>query len=136
MPALTIGRLAEQAGVNIDTIRYYERSGLLPAPKRRASGYREYGDGDIRRLQFIRRAKRLGFTLDEIEQLLQLSQGRDMGAVRAAARGKLADVEQRLQSLQRVRDALAILIDDCPGHGDPASCPIVLALSAETHGDD
>jgi MerR family copper efflux transcriptional regulator len=66
MPTMTIGRLAKQAGVNIDTIRYYERNGLIPEPLRRASGYRQYGVGDLRRLRFILRAKDLGFTLAEI----------------------------------------------------------------------
>jgi MerR family transcriptional regulator, copper efflux regulator len=84
MAALTIGRLAKQAGVNIDTIRYYERNGLLPPPLRRASGYREYAAADVARLSFIRRSKELGFTLAEIAELLSLTgaRGTDMRSAR------------------------------------------------------
>ena len=84
-PSMTIGRLAKATEVNIDTIRFYERQGLLPAPHRRPSGYREYGGESVQRLNFIRRAKHLGFSLTEIAELLSLSGGCDMGAVRDAA---------------------------------------------------
>lgn len=129
---LTIGRLAERAGVGIDTVRYYERAGLLPAPPRRASGYRDYPPETLRRLRFIRRAKELGFTLTEIGELLELSatQG-DAAAVRQTAQAKLDLVEHKLAELQRVRDALRTLIDACPGHGPTRDCPILQALSAE-----
>ena len=83
---LTIGRLARRAGVGIDTVRFYERARLLPRPVRTASGYRTYGDADVERLRFIRRAKALGFTLDDIAELLTLSQGKgSRGAVKALA---------------------------------------------------
>ena len=129
MQTLTIGKLAQQAGVNIDTIRYYERSGLLPVPQRRASGYRDYSSDAVARLQFIRRAKLLGFSLEDITELLSLSGRRDVKAVKAAAQARLESVEQKISELQRVRKGLRKLIDACPGHGDLDACPIISALS-------
>ncbi|HVY66855.1 MAG TPA: heavy metal-responsive transcriptional regulator [Gammaproteobacteria bacterium] len=128
---MTIGRLAERAGVNIDTIRYYERNGLLPAPARRASGYREYAAADIERLRFIRRAKELGFTLTEIAELLSLTADRhsDMRGVKRKAEERLEQVEHKIKELQRVRRGLQKLIAACPGHGELAACPIVTALA-------
>ena len=131
MATMTIGRLAKQAGVNIDTIRYYERNGLIPTPARRASGYREYEAADVRRLRFIMRAKDLGFTLAEIIELLSLSAGRDVGGVKRRAEQRLEQVDHKIKELQRVRRGLKTLIDACPGHGDLELCPIVAALSGE-----
>ena len=131
MPSMTIGRLAKQAGVNIDTIRYYERNGLIPEPVRRPSGYREYETGDVRRLRFIGRAKQLGFTLAEIAELMSLSADRDIGGVKRRAEQRLEQVEHKIKELQRVRRGLKTLIDACPGHGDVERCPIVAALSGE-----
>jgi MerR family copper efflux transcriptional regulator len=131
MAAMTIGRLAKQAGVNIDTIRYYERNGLLPKPVRRASGYREYQPVDLKRLRFILRAKDLGFSLAEIAELLSLSAGRDIRGVKRRAEQHLEQVVHRIKELQRVRRGLETLVDACPGHGDFERCPIVAALSGE-----
>ena len=130
---LTIGAVAKRAGVPIDTIRYYEREGLLPVPLRRASGYRSYGEGTIAQLRFIRRAKDLGFTLEEIRELLALSADRQRGvkAVKQRAQQRLAAIEQRFVELQRVRDGLAQLVESCPGHGKPEECPILCALLDE-----
>src|SRR5689334_21689188 len=89
MPTMTIGRLAKTAGVNIDTVRYYERNGLVPAPTRRLSGYREYDATDVARLRFILRAKDLGFALAEIRELLSLSADRDVKGVKRRAEGRL-----------------------------------------------
>lgn len=127
---MNIGQLARQAGVPIDTVRYYERQHLLPAPRRSPAGYRVFDADAVRRLRFIRRAKALGFSLDEVAGLLDLSARRDqdMAGVRSAAAARLADVDQRLRELQRIRDALAQLVDACPGHGDLAACPIMAAL--------
>ncbi|HEX6999627.1 MAG TPA: heavy metal-responsive transcriptional regulator [Gammaproteobacteria bacterium] len=133
---MTIGRLATVAGVNIDTVRYYERSGLLPPPRRRSSGYREYGAADVARLRFIRRAKELGFTLEEIRELLALSsdaQG-DMQEVKSKAQARLRQVERKIAELQRVRRGLERLIEACPGRGELRSCPIVAALSDSPEG--
>ena len=131
MPTMTIGRLAKQAGVNIDTIRYYERNGLIPEPVRRASGYREYELSDVKRLRFILRAKDLGFTLAEVGELLSLSADRDVRGVKRRAEQRLEQVEHKIKELQRVRRGLKTLIDACPGHGDLDRCPIVAALSGE-----
>ena len=129
---MQIGQLAQAAGVPIDTVRYYEKQGLLPAPPRRGV-YRAYEREDVQRLRFIRRAKGLGFTLDEIAGLLQLSAHRheDMGAIRQAAQSRLQDVEQRIRELERVRDGLRQVVDACPGHGALADCPILASLAEE-----
>ena len=130
---MKIGALAKQANVNIDTVRYYERQGLLPAPQRLMSGYRQYETGDVARLRFVRRAKALGFTLREISELLQLSgrSGEDMAAVRASAAARLVDVERKLDELARIRDGLRQLVAACPGQGGIQDCPILGALSKE-----
>lgn len=130
---MQIGQLAKQAGVSIDTVRYYERHGVLPPPARLASGYRRYGAGDLERLRFVRRAKALGFTLEEVAELLALSARRDgdMAGLMAAANAKLAAVERKLAELARVRDGLRTLIAACPGHGALATCPILATLSED-----
>ena len=127
---LTIGAAAKRAGVAIDTIRYYEREGLLPEPLRRASGYRSYGEGTVAQLRFIRRAKDMGFTLEEVRELLALSADRQRGvkAVKKRAEQRLAAIEPRIAELQRVRDGLEQLVSSCPGHGKPEECPILRAL--------
>ena len=130
---MKIGELAQQADVNIDTVRYYERQGLLPEPQRLRSGYRQYQLGDVSRLRFVRRAKALGFTLEEIRELLALSSHRehDMGSLKAAAEQKLAGVEAKLAELARIRDGLRTLIKACPGHGALDACPILHALDED-----
>lgn len=130
---MRIGELAKRAAVPIDTVRYYEREGLIPPPVRRASGYRDYVETDVDRLRFMRRAKGLGFTLQEIRELLGLTatSGEDMATLKARAEAKLADVDDRIAALNRVRDALHGLIDACPGHGALARCPILAALSED-----
>jgi Cu(I)-responsive transcriptional regulator len=131
MDTMGIGTLAKRAGVGIDTVRYYERSGLLAPRTRLASGYRRYGALELSRLRFIRRAQALGFSLKEVRDLLALSAQRDVARVKRRAQTKLADVNERIAALERVRDGLATLIDACPGHGRAADCPILRAL-----GDD
>lgn len=130
---MQIGLLAKRAGVPIDTVRYYERNGILPPPERQASGYRAYNERDVERLRFLRRAKALGFTLVEIRDLLELSSRRDddMGSLKTAASEKLADVEHKLAELTRIRDGLRVLVDACPGHGALERCPILAALAQE-----
>lgn len=131
MHTMTIGRLAKLADVKIDTVRYYERNDLLPAPARRESGYREYAPQDVERLRFIRRAKDLGFTLAEIAELLLLSADRDadMHGVKSKAQERLLQVEHKIAELQRVKSGLRKLIAACPGHGALHECPIVTALT-------
>lgn len=130
---MKIGELAHRSHVGIDTVRYYERQGLLPAPARLASGYRRYEQNDVARLRFVRRAKALGFTLVEIRELLSLSNRRedDMGSLKTAATEKLADVEARLAELARIRDGLRSLVASCPGHGALERCPILNALAED-----
>jgi len=132
MDTFGIGILAKRAGVRIDTVRYYERNGLMSPRSRLASGYRRYGELEVSRLRFIRRAQALGFTLKEVRELLALSAQRDVGRVRRTAQTKLDDVEQRIAALERIRKGLSTLIEACPGHGRAADCPILKALG----GDD
>lgn len=133
MTGFTIGEVARRAHVGIDTVRYYERNQLLPPAPRRASGYREYGPAEVRRLNFIRRAKDAGFSLAEIRELLALSTDRELGVrgMKARAQARLADVEARIRELQRVRRGLKALVAACPGHGALEQCPILSALSGD-----
>ena len=128
---MQIGQLAKRAGVAVDTVRYYERQGLMPKPSREFSGYRHYEDDDVQRLRFIRRAKTLGFTLEEISGLLELSARRheDMAELKQAAETRLFAVEARIAELARIRDGLQQLVTSCPGHGALATCPILASLS-------
>jgi len=130
----TIGALAKQAAVAVDTIRYYEREGLLSNPERKASGYRQYDAKALERVMFIRRAKDLGFTLEEIKSLLMLSTDRENGVegVKKRAQDRLNELDRRLREMKRMRDDLALLLDACPGCGEPECCPILSTL----HGDE
>ncbi len=127
--SLTIGRLAQAAGVNLDTVRYYERSALMPEPRRSDAGYRLYSDQDLERLKFIRGAKSLGFSLNEIRHLLDLvdSEG-DRAEVRALAATRLEDMDRQLDEIQQARTVLAGLVTACSGHGSVRDCPIVEAV--------
>lgn len=130
MDGLTIGKVARGAGLPIDTVRYYEREGLLEKPARTASGYRYYSSDAVARLRFIRQAKDLGFSLSEIKELLALrvTPGKSCADVRAHAAHKIADVDRRIASLRRVRGALAKLASTCSGKGPVSQCPILEAL--------
>ena len=128
MHQFNIGHLAKQAGVGIDTVRFYERNGLLPPAARAASGYRRYGEAQLQRLHFIRRAKELGFSLDDIRELLSLSERRAVAEIKTQAADKLRDLEARIADLQRIQRGLKALVDACPGQGDAAHCPILNAL--------
>lgn len=127
---MKIGEVASQAGVIIDTVRYYERRGLLAEPERRPSGYREYPPDTIRIIRFIRRAQDLGFTLDEIEELLTLRNGQSTSRreVRRIAASKLQDIDQKLAQLQAMRSALYGLMDSCECGNGANRCPILDAL--------
>jgi Hg(II)-responsive transcriptional regulator len=134
--ALSIGRLARASDVGVETIRFYEREGLLHAPARTASGYRQYPPETVERLGFIRRAKALGFSLAEIRQLLGLSHPTgDRAAVKALARQKLADIDRRIDELRRMRGALADLEQQCSGEGPIKGCPIIETLNASASDD-
>lgn len=131
MSNLGVGQLARRAGVAIDTVRYDERSRLLTPAGRLASGYRRYGEAELKRLRYIRRAKALGFTLDDIRCLRSLSDERNVGKVKRAAESKLAGIEQCVAELQRIRRGLRTRIGACPGHGRAEACPILNALTQE-----
>jgi MerR family mercuric resistance operon transcriptional regulator len=129
---MTIGALARSAGVGVETIRYYQRRGLLAQPARQFGGIRRYGAADAARLRFIRRAQELGFTLEEIGELLKLQDGTDRRAIRRIAHARLAQVEARVADLQRMRRALRHVIEDCEhGPGAPR-CPIIEAIDRGT----
>ena len=124
----TIGQLARNAGVNVETIRYYERRGLIRRPLKPANGYRRYGRDVLARLQFIRRAKTLGFTLDEIANLLALSQG-DCIEIRTLAEQKLGSVRAKISDLERLASVLDELVRQCDERVDNANCPIIETLA-------
>ena len=129
MRKLTIGKLASAAEVGIDTVRFYERAGLLKRPQRTPAGYRLYAAADAARLRFIRRAKTLGFSLEEIAELLHLNDGGGRrGSVRAVAERRLKEIEQKLAELRRMRDTLRRLVHECHGDGTLAGCPIIEAV--------
>ena len=124
---LTIGRLARQAEVGIQTIRYYERRGLLPDPGRTAGNYRTYPAAAVRRVRFIKRAQALGFTLREVGELLALRASAQCGCtdIRAQATAKMRDIDGRIASLERMRVALDRLVTACSKDGPASDCPIL-----------
>jgi len=133
-PTLTIGRLAEQADVGIDTVRFYERRGLLPKPARTSAGYRLYRPDMVARLRFIRRAKVLGFSLAEIDTLLRLQDaGGSRSKVKKLTTHKLKEIEIKIADLSRMQKVLAQLASECSGTGDINGCPIIEALCLEDH---
>ena len=133
MKPLTIGQVARRAEVGVETVRFYERQGLLEEPARRESGYRQYPEDVVARLRFIRRAKELGFSLKEIKELLALrvDPTTTCAQVRSKAAAKLADVEQKIEALRRIRKALVKLTAVCRGRGPTSECPILDALDGE-----
>ncbi|MCP5125612.1 MAG: MerR family transcriptional regulator [Gammaproteobacteria bacterium] len=131
--ALTVGELAKAAGVHVETVRYYQRRGLLTTPERPYGTIRRYSNADSNRLCFIRRAQRLGFTLDEIAQLLALDTFRDRDQARALAEIKVADLDARIADLQAMRRVLVERIADCT-HGQPTEpCPILGVFQEDVH---
>jgi MerR family mercuric resistance operon transcriptional regulator len=124
----TIGALAEAAGVNLETIRFYQRRGLLPEPARPQGGIRRYGDPDLARVRFIKSAQRLGFSLDEVAELLKLEDGSHCGQARAQGERKLADVRARLADLQRIEQVLADLVERCGSQRGRVRCPLIASL--------
>lgn len=130
---MKIGEVASEAGIGIDAIRFYERRGLIPVPARRPSGYRDYPPDVVLNLRFIRHAKNLGFSLKEIRELLSLERDERATAadVKAAAERKLADIEDRIRALQRMRRVLRRAVDDCPGRGPTTGCSILRSLVRE-----
>lgn len=127
---LKTGEVAARAGVNVETLRYYERRGILEEPERRPSGYRQYPAGTVQLVRFVKRAQELGFTLDEIEELLVLRNDhtRSCADVRRAASAKIADIDAKIASLAAMKDALATLVDSCRGRGSTRQCPILESI--------
>ena len=125
---LTIGRLAEMAGVGVETVRFYQRSGLLTEPERPASGYREYSQSDVRRIRFIKRAQTLGFNLDDIAGLLKLDGPQTCSLTHHLALNKLHLVEEKIAALASIRDALALMVRRCELKHKKGTCPIIQSL--------
>lgn len=124
------GEVAHAAGVNVETLRYYERRGILTPPHRRPSGYREYPPETVRIVRFVKHAQELGFTLEEIEELLALRNDvtRTCGDVRTAAAAKLDEIERKIRRLRAMKRALATLVDSCVDDASTRACPILEAL--------
>ena len=121
----TIGRLAQAVGVNVETVRYYQRRGLLDTPLRRTSGFHHYSENDAELLRFIKRAQGSGFTLAEIEALLALRVSKSCKETRALAAKKLAMVEERLRDLRRLRRELRAWVDACDHNPKNSPCPTI-----------
>lgn len=128
---LTIGALARAAGVHVETVRFYQRRGLLPLPKRAYGSIRRYGHDALMRLRFIKSAQRLGFSLDEVAGLLRLEDGDHCDEVREQAEHRLADVRLRLRELRRMEAALQALIRDCRQPHAARRCPLIEALQGD-----
>jgi MerR family transcriptional regulator, mercuric resistance operon regulatory protein len=128
----TIARLAAEAGVHVETIRYYQRLKLAPEPTRPVGGIRRYGDADADRLRFIKRAQAMGFTLEEIRSLITLQARRSCRATRDLAATKLRIVDARIRELRHLRKELAGLIADCDANIEDTTCPVIQRLTASS----
>lgn len=131
--SLRSSTLAERGGVNLQTIRYYEREGLLPKPPRLKSGYRVFPETAVQRVRFIKRAQELGFQLSEVRELLsiQLDPAKECSDVQRLAKAKVEDIEARIRTLQSMRRVLSNLADACPGCGPSSECPILESIEAK-----
>lgn len=128
LPGLRIGAFAEAAGVNVETIRFYQRKGLLVQPEKSYGSIRRYGQADVARVRFVKSAQALGFSLDEVAGLLTLDDGTHCNEARLLAQQKLAGVRAKLADLQRIESVLAALVDDCSASRGRVSCPLIAAL--------
>jgi MerR family mercuric resistance operon transcriptional regulator len=133
MAFLTTGRLAREAGVNVETIRYYEKRGLLPKVPRKASGYRLWPKDTVKRIRFIRHAQELGFSLREIAELLSLRTDENTSCyeIKRIAEEKITDIDKKIRSLQTIKKALRKLSKTCPGSGPVSDCPILEAMEKD-----
>ena len=131
--SLRIGQVAEGGGVNLQTIRYYEREGLLPKPPRLTSGYRTFPDSTVQRVRFIKRAQELGFSLAEIKELLALriDNKRNTIQVRMLAQAKIADIEEKIHTLEKMKQVLGELTERCSGCGPSDECPILECIDSK-----
>ena len=133
MEGLSTAKLAKEGGVNVETIRYYERHGLLPKAPRTPSGYRKFSGDYVIRLRFIRHAQELGFTLKEVKELLaiRVKPGSSCADVRRKTEGKVADVDEKIRHLQAIRQALIRMTATCTGRGPLTNCSILEALNGQ-----
>ena len=131
-PSATIGALAETAGVNVETIRFYQRKGLMPEPEKPYGSIRRYGAAELARVRFIKSAQRLGFSLEEVGELLKLEDGARCSEARQLAEQKLVDVRQKLSDLQRIESVLAGLVARCSAVRGRVSCPLIASLQEAT----
>jgi DNA-binding transcriptional MerR regulator len=129
--AFTIAKLADAAGVGVETVRYYQRRGLLKEAGSSVGAFREYSPADVLRLQFIKRAQELGFTLDDVAELISLSGERDKRRVREVTTRRLAEIQQRIGQLNAMASALQGLVGCCERAGPADACPIIAALAGE-----
>jgi MerR family mercuric resistance operon transcriptional regulator len=127
--SLTIGQLAQQGGVNVETIRYYQRRGILEEPSKPQHGFRSYPAIAVRRVHFIKRAQNLGFTLEEIRTLLDLDQSHACRETRSIAEHKLRVIDQKIEDLSQIRTSLSRLVEACDASSADASCPIIHLLA-------
>jgi MerR family mercuric resistance operon transcriptional regulator len=124
----TIGALADAAGVNVETIRFYQRKGLMPQPEKPYGSIRRYGDAELARVRFIKSAQRLGFSLEEVGDLLKLEDGTRCREARKLAEHKLDDVRQKLADLRRIESVLAALVARCSAVRGRVNCPLIASL--------
>ena len=131
MQSLTIGQLAAEVGVNVETIRYYQRRNLFPSPKRLPGRTRRYGGDAVMRLRFIKCAQRLGFTLREVDDLLELLEPMSCSKTRKIAAEKLQQVDERIRELQNLRKEFTQLLAACDANADESRCPIIERLAQQ-----
>ncbi len=127
---LNIGQIAKQTGVTVETIRFYEKQGLIAAPQRSEAGYRQYPSETVKRVRFIQHAKEVGFTLKDIGELLALRRepGSSCTDIKLCATQKIEDVDKKIQELKRIREALARMVMKCSGRGPLSTCAILEEL--------
>lgn len=128
LESLTIGAFAKAAGVNVETIRFYQRKELLPEPDKPYGSIRRYSEADVARVKFVKTAQRLGFSLEEVAGLLRLDDGAHCDEARVLAEQKLEDVRGKLADLQRIESVLALLVHDCCASHGTVSCPLIVSL--------
>ena len=128
---LTIARVARAAGVGVETVRYYERRGLVPQPRKALGSVRRYQPNHVQRIRFIKRAQDLGFSLQEISSLLKLEDGADRRSIRRIAGARLEETRQRIADLKRIEGVLAQLLHDCEAHAKAPRCPIIAAIETQ-----
>ncbi len=126
--AFTIGRLAQAAGVNVETVRYYQRRGLLGQPAKPLRGYRHYTPEMVERIRFVKRAQASGFSLEDIRTLLDFDRGVDCADIRQLLENKMRDIARQMDNLRAVQNTVSVLLDKCGARRCPGRCPVVCAF--------